>query len=262
MQPAQQSSQQREIGQGIEIRTGASLYTCRLRHVRNAPIRNGFTYRGFVWLVDLDDMPRLPLPLRPLVRFRARDHLGDPGASLRSNIDRYLAGHGIRLRGGKVLMLTHARVFGYLFNPVTVYWCHHRNGALACVVAEVTNTDGERHCYLLKPDSRGRANAAKESYVSPFRAVDGVYQMLLPEPDERLALSIRLKLPGQAPFIATMRGQRRRPKASNLLRMAVRFPFSAIAVSIRIRWQRIRFYLRGLSIVPQTEPHMIRSPRP
>jgi len=245
----------------VEAQPGAALYTCRLRHVRSAPIRNDFTYRGFVWLVDLDDLPRLPLPLRPLAGFRARDHLGDPGASLRSNIDRYLAEHGINLRGGKILMLAHARVFGYVFNPLTVYWCHNRNGALVCVVAEVHNTYGQRHSYLLKPDARGRANAAKEFYVSPFHAVDGVYQMLLPEPNIRLALSIRLKLPGQPPFIATLRGERRRASAANLLRMAVRFPFATLAVSARIRWQGVRLFLRGLPVVPRPQPHPNTRPR-
>ena len=65
-------------------------------------------------------------------------------------------------------MLTNARVLGHVFNPLTVYWCHHPDGTLACVVAEVHNTYGERHCYLLRTDAAGRARTAKEFYVSPF----------------------------------------------------------------------------------------------
>jgi DUF1365 family protein len=231
----------------------ASLYTCRVRHVRQTPVRNDFTYRTFLWLVDLDDLPRLPGPLRPLAGFRAKDHFGDPGATIRANVEQFLARQKINLRGGKVLMLANARVFGYVFNPLTVYWCHNRDGALVCVIAEVHNTYGERHCYLLKPDARGRICTDKQFYVSPFNAVDGVYQMLLPEPDGRLALSIRLKLPGQPLFVATLRGERRPGTAANLVRLTARFPLSTLVVSARIRWQGVKLYLRGLPVVPRPQ---------
>jgi DUF1365 family protein len=231
----------------------ASLYTCRVRHVRQSPVRNDFTYRTFLWLVDLDDLPRLPGPLRPLAGFNSKDHLGDPAATIRANVEEFLAGKKINLRGGKVLMLANARVFGYVFNPLTVYWCHNRDGALVCVIAEVHNTYGQRHCYLLKPDARGRISTDKQFYVSPFNAVDGVYQMLLPEPDGRLALSIRLKLPGQPLFVATLRGEQRPGTAANLVRLNARFPLSTLVISARIRWQGVKLYLRGLPVVPRPQ---------
>ena len=59
------------------------------------------------------------------------------------------------------MMLAHARVFGYVFNPLTVYWCHRADGPLACVVAEVHNTYRQRHAYLLRTDDHGRAQAAE-----------------------------------------------------------------------------------------------------
>ena len=79
-------------------------------------------------------------------------------------------------------MLAHARVLGYVFNPLTVYWCHRPDGTLACVVAEVHNTYRQRHAYLLPADDRGRAEVPKQFYVSPFYPVDGRYRMSLPEP--------------------------------------------------------------------------------
>jgi DUF1365 family protein len=237
----------------LGARTRASLYTCKVRHLRQAPVHNDFTYRTFLWLVDLDELPRLPGPLRPLAGFRAKDHFGDPGASIRANVEEFLAGRKINLRGGKILMLANARVCGYVFNPLTVYWCHNREGALVCVIAEVHNTYGQRHSYLLKPDRRGRMSADKEFYVSPFNAVDGVYQMRLPEPDGRLALSIRLKLPGQPLFVATLRGERRPGTTANLVRLTARFPLSTLMVSARIRWQGVKLYLRGLPVVPRPQ---------
>ena len=150
-----------------------------------------FRYRSYLWLVDLDHLPRVP----GLARFRARDHLGDPRASIRANLDRFLAARGVDLGGGRVTMLAHARVLGYVFNPLTVYWCHRPDGTLACVVAEVHNTYRQRHAYLLHTDERGRAEVPKEFYVSPFYPVDGCYRMSLPEPDATLALSVRLDRP-------------------------------------------------------------------
>ena len=144
---------------------------------------HGFSYRHATWLVDLDAVPALPACApRVSARFDARDHLGDPHASLRANVDAYLAAEGIDLDGGRVLMLATPRSFGYAFNPLTVFWCYDRAGAPVCVVAEVHNTYGERHCYLLRPDADGRAGADKEFYVSPFFAVDGRYEMPFTDP--------------------------------------------------------------------------------
>ena len=125
--------------------------------MRTTPVRNAFRYRSYQWLVDLDALPPLPVLLRPFARFDARDHLGDPGRSLRENVDSYLADNGIDLRGGRIRMLANARVLGYVFNPLTVFWCHAPDGSLRCVIAEVHNTYGERHRYLLLTDERGRA---------------------------------------------------------------------------------------------------------
>ena len=156
-----------------------SIYEVTISHARSAPLRNVFRYRSYLWLVDLDHLPRVP----GLARFRARDHLGDPRASIRANLDRFLAARGVDLGGGRVTMLAHARVLGYVFNPLTVYWCHRPDGTLACVVAEVHNTYRQRHAYLL-PDG-GRAEVPKQFYVSPFYPVDGRYRMSLPEPASR-----------------------------------------------------------------------------
>ena len=170
------------------------LYDTRVAHGRTERVQHGFSYRHATWLVDLDDVPTLPRPLGWLARFDARDHLGDPGASIRANVDAFLATEGVHLEGGRVLMLATPRSFGHAFNPLSVFWCHDRTGVLACVVAEVHNTYGERHCYLLRPDADGRAGADKAFYVSPFFAVDGRYEMTFTDPTIQDELSIGITL--------------------------------------------------------------------
>ncbi|MFD4260125.1 DUF1365 domain-containing protein [Streptomyces sp. NPDC058534] len=227
------------------------LYPCETVHVRTDPTRYTLRHRTYMWLVDLDHLPELPRPLRPLAGFRARDHFTGDAPSLRAGLDRFLAARGVDLAGGRVLMLAHARVLGHVFNPLTLYWCHGPDGAPRCVVAEVHNTYGERHAYLLHPDEADVAHADKDFYVSPFFPVDGAYRMRLPLPADRLDLTVRLDRPGARPFTATVRGTRREATPATLLRLALRHPLSTLAVSAGIRRHGIRLYLRGLPVQPR-----------
>jgi len=239
------------VTSGRPTTTTPALYECELKHVRTTPLRHAFTYGTYLWLVDLDEMPRLPWYLRALAGFRAADHFDGTAPTIRAGIDTYLAAHGIELGGGRVVMLTHARVLGYVFNPMTVYWCHDASGSPVCVVVEVHNTYAGRHLYLLHPSPDGTARTAKEFYVSPFFPVDGEYRMRLPEPGERLALTITLRRDGGAPFVATLAGRRRGLTNGALVRSALRHPWSTLAVSARIRRHGIHLFLRRLPVQPR-----------
>ncbi|MFJ9407934.1 DUF1365 domain-containing protein [Streptomyces sp. NPDC101393] len=229
----------------------AALYECEVAHVRTAPLRHAFRHRTYLWLIDLDDVPRLAFPLRLLARFDPRDHFAGTAPTLRAGLTRWLAAQGVDLDGGRVRMLTHARVLGYVFNPLTLYWCDDRDGTPRCVVAEVHNTYGERHCYLLRPGDDDTARVAKDFYVSPFFPVDGRYRMRLPEPAERLRLTVHLERAGGRPFTATVHGERRPAALRALLGAAARHPWATAVVSARIRTQGIRLFLRGLPVQPR-----------
>lgn len=232
-----------------------AIYDSVVRHVRRKERDYRFSHSIYLWLVDLDAMPRLPAWLRPFAGFRAQDHLGDPDRTIRANVDAYLALHGIDLRGGKVLMLAHARVLGYVFNPISVFWCHQGgeegHGELACVIAEVHNTYGERHCYLLHPDTDGRASTEKDFYVSPFMSVDGRYTMLLREPTDRLAVSITLRQDDAIALTATLAGSRRPATTREVLRTVLRRPLVTHRTSALIRRHGIALWLRRLPVVPR-----------
>ena len=147
-------------------------------------------------------------------------------------------------------------MLGYVFNPLTLYWCHGPAGELRCVVAEVHNTYGGRHGYLLRPDAAGaekELRTDKEFYVSPFFPVDGRYRMRLPPPGARLDVTVHLDREGGRAFTATVRGTRRAVSTASLLRLALRHPWSTLAVSAAIRAHGIRLYLRGLPVQPRPE---------
>ncbi|MEV7617132.1 DUF1365 domain-containing protein [Streptomyces sp. NPDC089799] len=244
-----------------------------IAHARTTPLRHSFRHRTYLWYVDVDRLPVLPRPVRPLARFDARDHFTGGAASIRAGLDAFLAARGIDLGGGRVMMLAHARVFGFVFNPLSVYWCHDRSGALVCVVAEVHNTYGQRHCYVLRTDDPGGAEAEKESekksgkefgkesgkefevdkdfYVSPFFPVEGRYRMRLPLPGDRLRLAVHLDNEEGRAFTAVVRGRRRPATVRALLSSAVRRPWSTAAVWVGIRRHGVHLLLRGLPVHPR-----------
>ena len=231
-----------------------AIYEAEVTHRRLERLDHAFTHRLYLWLVDLDDLPRLPAPLRPFARFDAADHIGDPGRTIRENLDAFLAARGIA-RPARVLMLAHARVLGYVFNPITLYWCRDAADALVAVVAEVHNTYGGRHHYLLDvsddPDA-GRARVAKDFYVSPFFPVDGEYRMRVPEPGDTLAATVVLRREGATAFVATLRGRRRPATPRTVLAAALRHPAVTLRVAAAIRRRGIGLWARGVPVVPRT----------
>ncbi|MFJ1865598.1 DUF1365 domain-containing protein [Streptomyces sp. NPDC088097] len=248
-----------EAGPRVVAPRRPALYDTETRHVRAG---RGPSYRlrhrTYMWLVDLAELPRPPGPLRLLAGFDARDHFGGGLPTIRAGLDAFLAARGAALPpDSRVLMLAHARVFGYVFNPLSVYWCHAPDGRLLHVVAEVHNTYGGRHVYLLGPEvAQSGGRTAKEFHVSPFFGVDGDYLMRLPVPDERISLSVRLSGTADgARLTATVSGGRRPATAPGLLRAALRHPWSTVGVAVGIRFHGVRLWLRGLAVRP-CPPHV------
>jgi len=226
----------------------SALYEARVVHTRPQP-RHRLRAAIYLWLVDLDRPPRLPWALRPLSRIEARDHLGDPAVSIRRNIDAFLGQRGIDLAGGQVLLLTSARVLGHVFNPLSVFYCYAVDGSLRCIVAEVHNTYGERHAYLLEPDADGRCETDKAFYVSPFLTVDGRYRMRFTPPAERVSVAIELVQEGERAFQGSLVGERVPVSAGALVRLALRHPLVTHGISFKIRLHGIALFLRRVPVV-------------
>ncbi len=223
-------------------------YRVTVEHERRDPIGYAFSQRSSTWLVDLDDVPTLPGPLRHLVAFRTADHLLRPGdladTTLRAVVDGYLATAGVA-RPARVLMLANPRVLGYVFNPLSVFYCLDADGRTTHVIAEVRNTYRGKHSYLLEPDHHGRSETDKTFYVSPFYPVDGRYTMSLPTPGARLAVTVTMRREAERPFVALMTGTRVPDRPSSLW-AALRTPLATRAVMFGIKRHGIRLYTKGL----------------
>lgn len=241
------------------------IYRARTTHRRFAAAAPGldrrFAYATCSWLIDLDRPPVLPRPLRPLLRFRAADHLGDPGRNIAENARGLLAEHG--LCADRILLLTCPRTLGHVFNPLSVFYCLRRGpegtgsgpsdqvDELVAVIAEVHNTYGGRHAYVLRPGDDGTDRVDKTFYVSPFLPMGGSYTMRTPLPDERLSVTVSLRQGGSTRFVATLTGSGEPLTGGAAVRSLLRWPLLTLRTSALIRWQGIRLWLRRVPVQPR-----------
>jgi uncharacterized protein len=215
-----------------------ALYEADVTHVRRSPLRHQFTYRASYWMVDFDRLPQPRGFARLCVRIRRKDHL---------DIRALLEERGIR--ASRVVMLTGARTLGYAFDPITVFWCFDETGTQCAIVAEVHNTYGDRHAYLLEPSGDDAVDVAKVMYVSPFNGVDGTYRIKVDPPGPTVGVSVTLERKGEAAFVATLRGRRQSITPGSVIGSTVRH--SGARTRLLIGWQGLRLWGRGLKVQPR-----------
>ncbi|KGN31342.1 hypothetical protein N802_04430 [Knoellia sinensis KCTC 19936] len=233
-----------------------SLVVGEVSHARRQPVVHRFRHRHYQWLVDVDDLPRLPWPLTSLARFDPRDHLAGGGAvdrhgiGIAGDVRRFCSERGRPLPDGtRILMLAHARALGHAFNPLTVFFCLDAEDRLGTAVLEVHNTYGERHSYVLAPDADGNASVDKAFYVSPFNDLSGSYAVRLRLDARRVGASIRLDRAGETVFTASAMGDPRPATVHSVLALSLRHPLMTYRVPALIRWHGIRLWLRRLPVV-------------
>ncbi|MDD7971391.1 DUF1365 domain-containing protein [Roseinatronobacter alkalisoli] len=241
----------------------------RTFHGRRGPVGNRFSYGVDYVLFDAEKPLRLPrLMVRNragLVSLRDRDHGGIPGqgtgaAWVRQVLDAQgLAG----ATDGAVLLLTQPRILGHLFNPVSFWLCHDSAGGLRAVIAEVSNTYGDRHSYLcVKPDqsvitAQDDLRAQKVFHVSPFQPVAGRYAFRFDITPEKVSIRIAYSQTDEAPgagLVATLAGPRAGLTNRRLLGAMLRRPFGSRRVLALIHWQALKLWWRGAPFRPRPEP--------
>jgi DUF1365 family protein len=220
-------------------------------HERREPPRHAFRYRVFLALLDLDELPRLDRSLRLFghgrarpVSFRDADHLAASGRGIRADLEDAVRGAGHEMPDGRVELLTHCRILGYVFNPVSVFYCYGRAGRLELAVAEVNNTYGDRHSYVLPVEgARFEWRAKKLMHVSPFFPPDaGTYRFELPPPGEDVALGIDLTRGGE-PLLRARASLTRRPLTDGALgRALLGYPFVTLKVIGAIHFEAFRLW--------------------
>jgi cyclopropane-fatty-acyl-phospholipid synthase len=245
------------------------IYVGEVMHARLRPVRHVFRYPLYWYAFDLDELPELDrqIPgfgynrLRP-VSVHDRDYLTEGDAPIRDKVLALLRRCGIDEPGGRIELVTAARYLHYVFNPVSFHFCRRPDGTVAVVVAEVNNTFGERHVYILDhPEGPPgawplRYRAGKAFHVSPFNDRRGDYTFEFHDPSREMDFRIHLERDGERIMTARLHGAPRPLTAGTLVRTVARYPLAAALSVPRITWQAARLYFqRGLPVHTRPDPN-------
>ncbi|MCE9500339.1 MAG: DUF1365 domain-containing protein, partial [Leptospira sp.] len=184
-------------------------------------------------------------------------HMNFGKPTLKENIVEYLRQNGISLNQGKIFLVTHLRMFGYIFNPVSFYYCYDEHGNPLCAIPEVGNTFGELKPYLLRNEDRTeqgfRKMMEKFFYVSPFIDLDTTFDFNLHLPGEKLHVTIDDYKNGKKFFLTAVSGERKRLTDGRLMWYILRFPFITLQVIGLIHWHALKLYLKKIPYLKKTD---------
>ncbi|KQV83670.1 DUF1365 domain-containing protein [Rhizobium sp. Root1220] len=241
----------------------AALYVGDVMHQRMRPFGHRFRYGVFSLLVDLDrlaeasNLSRLFSVNAPnVVSFHERDHAG--ARDIRTHADDLLAQAG--LHASRILLVCYPRIFGYVFNPLAVYYAYDDRNDLIATIYEVRNTFGERHTYVcpVEPasisESGLRQTCDKLLYVSPFVGMDMRYHFRMLPPGREIRWRILETNEGGPLLAATFSGRHLPLTTPVLARLLARFPFLTAKIIGGIHWEALKLWLKGARYVPRHSP--------
>lgn len=245
----------------------SALYNSKVMHMRVSPKRYRFVYRVFSLLLDIDQLDELDARLRlfsvnrfNLLGFHEKDHGPADGSDLRTWAVTLLARNGVALDGGRIQLLCFPRVLGYTFNPLSLWFCWHRDGSLRAIIYEVRNTFGEKHHYLVHEPGGAPLRdgsiyrASKRFHVSPFIGMGMEYRFRVDAPGERMRVLIDEYEAGQRVLVASLSGNRKALDDTGLLRAFLSMPLMTLKVLAMIHWQALKLWWRGVEFHRKPEP--------
>lgn len=224
------------------------IYTGQVMHARHVPVRHGWVFPFYFYAIDIDELEALDRTVkgfgynrRSPVSLRDRDYLRDEG-SLRQQLSAFIDTAPV----DRIILITMARFVRRVFNPVSFYYCLRKDGSPACFVAEVNNTFGERHLYVLEggPGFPVHCRHDKGFHVSPFNDLRGHYEFTFHAPGDSLRIDIRLVREGETVMEAAMWGDGAPLTSANLWKTVLRHPFTAALTMPRILWQAALLHYR------------------
>ncbi len=243
----------------------SGLYDGAVTHRRMKPRKHALRYRMFWMLFDLDELGALSARLRwfshggfNLFSFVGRDHLEGSDVPPRQQIEAHLRRAGIDLDGGPIRVLCVPRILGYAFNPLSVWFCHRRDGTLAALLYEVNNRVGQRHSYLIPVEPAATVieqSCAKRFYVSPFMDMALTYDFRVERPDDTVSVGVNAKDERGLVIATRFFGRRQELTDAVLLRAFFGHPLLALKIVAGIHWEAFRLWRKGVGFrMPPPSP--------
>ncbi len=242
------------------------LYYGHVYHKRLKPFIHELNYRVFYCWLNLDKIGQTTKNLSffsynrfNLFSFYDRDHATRDGQPIRPWIEKALIEHGYKdCVGQKIYLLCYPRILGYVFNPLTIYFCYNKAGTLRAILHEVKNTFGDQHGYILPANKNDngmiKQNCDKVFHVSPFIQMDAQYHFKLKEPDEKLLINITQNIDGENFLIANLTGQRKSLNNRSLLKSFFLYPLMTIKVIMAIHYEALHLWRKGAKFYKRPQP--------
>jgi DUF1365 family protein len=237
----------------------SAIYRGTVAHRRLRPKQHALKYRAFWMLFDLDELPLLGRSLKlfshnrfNLFGFHDRDHGDSSGTPLRNWVELHLNSAGIAIDGGPIRLLCMPRLLGYVFNPISIYFCYRRDGTLNAIIYEVNNTFGQRHSYLIAVEpGAGRTitqSCPKLLYVSPFNDMDMSYDFKVQPPEASVAVAVDVNDPTGLMITTSLSGRRHELSDAAIAGTFLRHPLLTLKVIAGIHWEALLLWLKGMKI--------------
>ncbi|WP_051560048.1 DUF1365 domain-containing protein [Marinobacterium jannaschii] len=243
------------------------IYTGSVMHHRYRPRQHRFIYRVFSLCVDIDELPQLHQRLRlfghnrrNLFAFYDRDYGNGQEGGLRDHAETLLRKNGLQQFSQRIELLCYPRILGYVFNPLSVWFCYDQQNRPGAIIYEVSNTFGERHSYVLpaeltetedNPPLRQRCD--KAMYVSPFIGMQCDYSFQIRPPAEQVAIRIHQSEHNQPLLLASFSGTQQPLSDRQLIRLFLRYPLMTLKVIAAIHWEALRLWLKKTPLQPRPD---------
>ena len=234
------------------------IYNGKVIHRRFKPKEHFFKYNVFSLLVDLDELEIIEKKIKifsynkfNIISFYDKDHGPRDGSSLKKWINKNLRDIGIDNDKIKIRLFCYPRIFGYVFNPLSVFFIYDQNSRLISILYEVKNTFGEQHTYIFKVDDDKiiTNNCKKKFYVSPFIEMKCHYYFRVTKPSDNISVIIDQKDKEGKLLYASQDGKAKELNEKNLLLSYIFHPLMTFKIIAAIHFEALKLWLKGIKII-------------
>ena len=235
------------------------IYNGKVIHRRFKPKEHYFKYNVFSLLIDLDELEIIQNKIKifsynkfNIISFYETDHGPRDGTSLKKWIIKNLKDIGINNENIQIKLLCYPRIFGYAFNPLSVFFIYNKNSELISILYEVKNTFGEQHTYIFKlqkTDELIEHTCKKKFHVSPFIEMDCTYFFKITKPEEKILVYIDERDNESKLLVALQEGVKVNLNNKNLIKNYLSHPLMSFKIILAIHFEAFRLWIKGVKLI-------------